>query len=93
MWWIQSVYVCPEVRRRGLFKQLYEYVRRESISAKAGEVSFPFQLYDTSKDLQLRLCSISLRDCIHVAASLLLMFTLHVQGAAQALKYIFWQVA
>jgi len=27
-WWVQSVYVKPEYRRRGVFKKLYEYVRR-----------------------------------------------------------------
>lgn len=26
-WWIQSVYVTPEFRRRGVYSRLYEYVR------------------------------------------------------------------
>ena len=26
-WWIQSVYVVPEARRRGVFRRLYEHVR------------------------------------------------------------------
>ncbi len=25
-WWIQGVYVCPEARRRGVFRALYEHV-------------------------------------------------------------------
>ncbi|HEY7328532.1 MAG TPA: GNAT family N-acetyltransferase [Gemmataceae bacterium] len=25
-WWIQSVYVCPEARRRGVFRALFEHV-------------------------------------------------------------------
>ena len=27
-WWIQSVYVAPEFRRRGVFRALYEHVHR-----------------------------------------------------------------
>jgi GNAT superfamily N-acetyltransferase len=27
-WWIQSVYVRPEARRQGVFRALYEHVRR-----------------------------------------------------------------
>ena len=27
-WWIQSVYVRPEARRRGMFRALYEYVQQ-----------------------------------------------------------------
>ena len=27
-WWIQSVYVRPEYRRRGVFRSLFEYVER-----------------------------------------------------------------
>lgn len=29
-WWLQSVYVKPEYRRGGVFKKLYEYIRREA---------------------------------------------------------------
>jgi GNAT superfamily N-acetyltransferase len=28
VWWIQSVYVVPEFRRKGVFKKLYSYVRQ-----------------------------------------------------------------
>jgi ribosomal protein S18 acetylase RimI-like enzyme len=28
LWWIQSVYVRPEARRRGVFRALYEHVRQ-----------------------------------------------------------------
>ena len=27
IWWIQSVYVAPDYRRRGLYRKLYEFVR------------------------------------------------------------------
>ncbi|MFQ6034549.1 MAG: GNAT family N-acetyltransferase [Sedimentisphaerales bacterium] len=27
LWWIQSVYVKPEFRQRGVFKRLYEYLK------------------------------------------------------------------
>lgn len=29
-WWIQSVYVAPESRRRGIFRSLYEHVHRSA---------------------------------------------------------------
>ena len=29
-WWLQSVYVKPEYRRQGIFRQLYDSVRREA---------------------------------------------------------------
>ncbi len=29
-WWIQSVYVLPEVRRQGIYRRLYEFVKVES---------------------------------------------------------------
>jgi GNAT superfamily N-acetyltransferase len=34
-WWIQSVYVHPEYRKRGIFRTLYQYV--ESIARKRGD--------------------------------------------------------
>lgn len=30
LWWIQSVYVRPEHRRQGVFRALYEHVRRQA---------------------------------------------------------------
>ena len=30
IWWIQSVYVTPEFRRRGIFKALYEHAKIEA---------------------------------------------------------------
>lgn len=27
VWWIQSVYVLPEVRRMGIFRQMYSYLK------------------------------------------------------------------
>ena len=41
-WWIQSVYVTPEYRRRGIYKQLYEYIK--SMAAEQGNVC-GFRLY------------------------------------------------
>jgi GNAT superfamily N-acetyltransferase len=31
-WWIQSVYVRPEARRRGVFRLLFEYTRRAALA-------------------------------------------------------------
>ena len=38
MWWIQSVYVKAEHRRKGFFKQLYNYVKKEATAANAGKL-------------------------------------------------------
>jgi GNAT superfamily N-acetyltransferase len=35
-WWIQSVYVKPEYRKRGIFRSLYRYV--ESIAHDRGDI-------------------------------------------------------
>jgi len=32
-WWIQSVYVHPEFRRLGIYRKMYEHVRRAAIAA------------------------------------------------------------
>ena len=36
VWWIQSVYVAPDMRRRGVLKALYAHVRREAQTAGVG---------------------------------------------------------
>ncbi len=41
-WWIQSVYVIPELRRRGIYRSLYEFVVERAKSA--GNV-YGFRLY------------------------------------------------
>jgi GNAT superfamily N-acetyltransferase len=36
VWWIQSVYVIPSARRRGVFRALYEHARREAQAEGVG---------------------------------------------------------
>jgi GNAT superfamily N-acetyltransferase len=36
VWWIQSVYVLPEARGRGVLRTLYETARREALAAGSG---------------------------------------------------------
>jgi GNAT superfamily N-acetyltransferase len=36
VWWIQSVYVIPDARQRGVFRALHAHVRREAQAAGAG---------------------------------------------------------
>jgi GNAT superfamily N-acetyltransferase len=36
VWWIQSVYVAPEMRRQGVLRELYAHVRREARAAGVG---------------------------------------------------------
>jgi GNAT superfamily N-acetyltransferase len=35
-WWVQSVYVQPEFRRQGIYRQLYLHLREKAITAGAG---------------------------------------------------------
>lgn len=41
-WWIQSVYVLPDFRGSGVYRKLYEFVKRE---AEAGKDVCGFRLY------------------------------------------------
>jgi ribosomal protein S18 acetylase RimI-like enzyme len=41
-WWIQSVYVLPEHRRRGVYRRLYEYIKE---LAAADRTVCGFRLY------------------------------------------------
>ena len=34
IWWIQSVYTNPEFRRRGIYRQMYSYIKTMALSAK-----------------------------------------------------------
>jgi ribosomal protein S18 acetylase RimI-like enzyme len=36
VWWIQSVYVTPSARRRGVFRALYDHAKREAQAQGAG---------------------------------------------------------
>ena len=36
VWWIQSVYVAPTARRRGIFRALYQHAKREARAQGAG---------------------------------------------------------
>ena len=36
VWWIQSVYVAPTARRRGVFRALYDYAKRQAHAEGAG---------------------------------------------------------
>ncbi len=31
IWWFQSVYVLPEARRGGIFRQMYDYIKEEAL--------------------------------------------------------------
>lgn len=42
-WWIQSVYVLPEYRGKGLYSRLYKYVKQRA--SEAGDEVCGFRLY------------------------------------------------
>lgn len=46
-WWIQSVYILPEARGKGTYRQLYEFVKK--LSVEAGNVC-GFRLYVEKKN-------------------------------------------
>lgn len=48
-WWIQSVYVAPEFRRRGVFRALYEATRER---ARHAEGVCGFRLYVERRNVQ-----------------------------------------
>lgn len=48
VWWIQSVYVDPEARGRGLYKALYEAVLQQAQEAGAGGVRLYVDTTNTS---------------------------------------------
>ena len=47
-WWIQSVYVTPEYRRKGIYRKLYEFVRER---ARADGGVCGFRLYVEKKNV------------------------------------------
>jgi len=48
VWWIQSVYVSPDVRRVGIFRALFEYVREEAQRAGSGGLRLYVDTSNTS---------------------------------------------
>ena len=32
VWWFQSVYVIPEYRRKGIFRMMYEYIKKAGVA-------------------------------------------------------------
>lgn len=50
IWWIQSVYVEPEFRGRGVFRALYEHVRDEA--RRAGAVGLRLYVHDSNSAAQ-----------------------------------------
>ncbi len=50
-WWIQSVYVLPELRGRGVYRQLYSFVRQK---AQAQGDVYGFRLYVEKENVRAR---------------------------------------
>ncbi|MBA2334653.1 MAG: GNAT family N-acetyltransferase [Blastocatellia bacterium] len=48
-WWIQSVYIVPESRRKGIYKLLYDFVR---LKAKESRDVCGFRLYVEMENLK-----------------------------------------
>ena len=51
LWWLQSVYVAPECRGRGVFRRLFEYV---SAQAQADEGVVGLRLYIDQRNSRAR---------------------------------------
>ena len=56
IWWIQSVYVHPDHRGRGIFRSLFQHVEREAIAAGVCVI----RLYVHSTNTSARACYESL---------------------------------
>jgi ribosomal protein S18 acetylase RimI-like enzyme len=48
IWWIQSVYVPPAFRRRGVFKALYSHVRSEAVRSDAVALRLYVEKHNTA---------------------------------------------
>ncbi|HEX2973932.1 MAG TPA: GNAT family N-acetyltransferase [Tepidisphaeraceae bacterium] len=46
LWWIQSVYVHPDYRRRGVFRSLYRYV--EDLARRSGVALLRLYVYESN---------------------------------------------
>ena len=70
LWWIQSVYVKPDHRRKGYFKQLYKHVRKVARQEDVGGL----RLYadTTNEKAHATVSSLSIR-CGPFAAKLVLV--------------------
>jgi GNAT superfamily N-acetyltransferase len=50
VWWFQSVYVIPEYRRKGIFRKMYDNIRREAAASSIAGL----RLYVESNNLPAR---------------------------------------
>ena len=61
VWWIQSVYVTPDCRRRGVFKALYEAVRTMAC-ASGGVVGLRLYVERHNKNAQATYLAMGMKD-------------------------------
>ena len=66
-WWIQSVYIRPQARGKGLYRQMYEFVKDHA--RKKGDVC-GFRLYVETENANAR----SVYDKVGMSASHYLMY-------------------
>ena len=69
-WWIQSVYILPESRGKGIYRGLYDFVKREA--NRAGDVC-GFRLYVERENINAR----SVYDRLGMQESNYLMYEEH----------------
>jgi ribosomal protein S18 acetylase RimI-like enzyme len=50
IWWFQSVYVIPEYRRKGIFRMMYDHIRKEGMSCGIAGL----RLYVESENVRAR---------------------------------------
>jgi GNAT superfamily N-acetyltransferase len=75
-WWLQSVYIVPEYRRRGVFRALYAYVEHMA-GARADVVGVRLYVERGNAHAQRTYAALGLRD----AGYLMLEKSLRVPGA------------
>jgi ribosomal protein S18 acetylase RimI-like enzyme len=60
VWWLQSVYVAPDHRRRGVFTALYEYIQRE-LAADADACGLRLYVEETNHRAQATYRALGMR--------------------------------
>lgn len=60
-WWIQSVYVRPALRRRGVYRRLYDFVKRQA-AENGGVRGFRLYVERGNRAAQAVYCKLGMRE-------------------------------
>ena len=63
-WWIQSVYVRPEFRRRGIFRKLYEFLK-EKASQEQNVCGFRLYVEQSNRTGQNTYSAVGMKEALY----------------------------